>query len=196
MEARIIKTGELRAVDGLNEREFEFVISNESVDRHGTVVRADGLSLEDYERNPIVAYNHNTHGGDPDTIIGTSKAWREGTETIARLTLEPEGENPIADKVARKLKNGTLRSASIGFMAEAGHWGSERNGEDPDVFYFDRTSLHEWSVVSVPSNKDAVKRSDESIERYLADHPKEEPQKGMSIETRAKFRERRNKTHR
>lgn len=195
MEARIIKTGELRAVEGLGEREYEFVISNESVDRHGTVVRAEGLRFDDYEKNPVVAYNHLTWTSDPDTIIGTSKVWKEGAQTIARLTLEPEGENAIADKVAKKLENGTLRAASIGFMAEAGHWGAERDGEDPNVYYFDRASLHEWSVVSVPSNKEALKRSDESVQEYLKEHPKEVERKGMSVETKAKFRKRRNKIH-
>ena len=187
METRLIRTGELRNSAELPERTYEFVISNESVDRHGTIVKADGLDLSDYKRNPVVAYNHLTWTSDPDTIIGTSEVRQEGSETIAVLTLE-EG-NPLADKVARKLANGTLRAASIGFQAQEGRWGDETRGEDPNVFVFTKASLHEWSVVSVPSNKDALKRNAEAIEDFKASVPKPvEERKGMSLRTKETFR--------
>ena len=55
---------------------------------------------------------------------------------------------------------GSINAVSVGFAAtEPGHWGQERAGEDPDVYYYNGQELMEVSVVNVPSNPDAVKRS-------------------------------------
>jgi HK97 family phage prohead protease len=149
-------TPEIRAINP-ESRSIEFVISTESIDSHRTVFKLDGWDLEAYRANPVVSYNHNALGPDPDTIIGTSELRIENGELIAKLDLE-EG-NPISDKVLRKLKNGTLRAASVGAIIEEGRWGDRSIGEDPDVLYFTKHRLMEWSVVSIPSNSDAMKRS-------------------------------------
>lgn len=162
-------TPEIRSVDVEN-RTVDFTISTEKVDRHGTVWRLDGWQLDEYRANPVVSYNHNVHSSDPDMIIGTSEIRIEDGQVIARLALE--SDNPVADKVLRKLKNGTLRSASIGAIVEEAHWGIRNNDEDPDILYFTRQSLVEWSVVSVPSNTEAVKRST-AEEEFISSIPKE-----------------------
>lgn len=159
MEAQLIKRSinpEIRAINP-EQRTIDFVISTERVDSYGTVFKMDGWDLESYRSNPVVAYNHYALGPDPDGIIGTSEVRIENNELVATLTLE-EG-NPTADKVLRKLQNGTLRGASIGAIILDGHWGVRSSGEDPDVLYFTKQRLVEWSVVSIPSNPDAVKRS-------------------------------------
>lgn len=174
---------EIRSIDP-EKRTVEFVISTEKVDRHGTVWKLDGWQLDEYRANPIVSYNHNTSSSDPDLIIGTSEVRIEDGKLVATLSLE-EG-NEVADKVLRKLQNGTLRSASIGALIHDGHWGKRANEEDPDVLYFTRQSLLEWSVVSVPSNTEAVKRSaaDEDI---LKDFPKEETIRAVCVDHQARF---------
>ena len=156
--------GMVRALGEEDSRTVEFVISNETTDRHGTVFMADGWNLDQYRNNPIVAYQHQTTGGlftgdNPDTIIGTSEVRLEGTQLIARATFEPAEINPLAEKIYRKILAGTLRAASVGAIPEAGHWGVEEAGENPDTFYFTRQTLLEWSVVNIPSNPDALKRN-------------------------------------
>jgi len=159
---------------------FEFVISDETPDRHGTVLKMSGWDLGDYEKNPIVAYQHEVHAGffsdrtDPDQVIGTSQVFVENDQLIGRVTFEPADINPLADKIRRKIIHGTLRTASVGFNPTSGHWGNERNGENPDLFYFDGQSLLEWSVVNIPSNPNAVKRNMEVLNRFDPDHFKPE----------------------
>lgn len=187
---KIVRTAELRAANN-EERTYEFVISTEDVDRHGTVFKADGWNFDHYRKNPVVAYNHNTHSNDPDDIIGTSEIRQEGTTTIGVLTLEPEGENPKADKVARKIANGTLKMASVGASIHDGHWGDKRDNENENVFYFTKQELHEWSVVTIGSNREALKRSDADIEEFMNEH---KPAKLKSIEF-DKARRKRNNIH-
>ena len=159
MESQLINrtiSPEIRSINA-ESRSIDFVISTESVDSQRTVFKIDGWDLSAYRANPVVAYNHYALGPDPDGIIGTSEVRIENNQLVATLTLE-EG-NRTADKVFRKLQNGTLRGASIGAIIEDGHWGNRANGEDPEILYFTKQRLMEWSVVSIPSNPDAVKRS-------------------------------------
>lgn len=159
MEKQLIKriiSPEIRAVEG-EERTYDFIISTETPDTYGTVFLIDGWDLTRYNSNNVVIYNHHAHSPDPDTGIGTSVVRIENKQLIARLTLE-EG-NPIADKVKRKLDNGSLKGASIGAMPHEGRWGNRDAGENSDMIYFTKHELVEWSVCLVPSNPDALKRS-------------------------------------
>jgi len=145
-----------RAIEGQS-RSYDFVISTEDVDMHGTIFKADGIDLSRYANNNIVTYGHpDFNSSNPDEVIGTSEIRTEGNDTIARLTLEPEGDNPIADKVARKIAAGTLKMASIRAVPTEAEY-QERNGQDVKVFTAWR--LIDWGIVSHGSNPAALARS-------------------------------------
>jgi HK97 family phage prohead protease len=189
MESQLIKrtiNPEIRAIDA-DKRTIDFVISTERVDSYGTVFKIDGWELDAYRTNPVVAYNHHVLGPDPDLIIGTSDVRVEDGQLVATLSLE-EG-NSVADKVLRKLKNGTLRGASIGAVIHEGRYGKRDIGEDPDTIYFTRMSLVEWSVVSIPSNPDALKRS-ASEELVINSIPKPTEEKNSRADSRDEIRAR------
>lgn len=158
---------EVLSVDEEN-RAIDFVITSEAVDSYGTVFRMNGWDLERYRSNPIVTYNHWDHTANPDDVIGTSELRIENGKLIARTFFEngdPEGDdNKKADKVFRKAKKGTLRGASISAMIYEADYGNEERGEDPDVLYFSRQTLVAWSVVTVPSNPEALSRSHKQME--------------------------------
>ncbi len=145
-------------------RTATFEISNESVDSYRTVFFSDGWDFTRYNNNPVVFYQHGTHSVDPDMLIGTSRIYQEDKRTYAEVTFESAEDNPLAEKVFRKVKNGTLRGASVGFNVLEGRWGEKKAGEDPDVIYFTRIELLEWSIVTVPSNPETLKRNAQSIE--------------------------------
>ncbi len=154
---------ECRGVN-VESRTAEFVISTESIDRHGTVFKLAGWELDNYNRNPIVGYNHVVSGDNPDTIIGTSRVYQDGDALIGEVTFEREGNNPIADKVFNKINDGILKMASVGAIPHEYRYGDDKKGEDRDVVYFTRQELIEWSVVSAGSNKDAFKRSADQVD--------------------------------
>lgn len=162
--------GEIRkfAEDVEETRTVEFIISDESKDRHGTVLKSENWNLDNFNKNGIVGYQHNVHGGDmcsgpnPDDVIGKGYAYRENGKIIGRVTFEPADINPLAEKIFRKVLFGSLRATSVGFLPVGeGKWGEgdeARNGSNP-TYYFAGQELLEFSIVNIPSNPNAVGRS-------------------------------------
>lgn len=189
-EERIIRRWQdapvIRKVDE-EKRTIEFVASDNSVDSYGTVLPVDKWNLSRYEKNGIVGYMHDVYGdswtksADPDDIIGKGVAFVEDDQLIVRITFEPKELNERADKIWRKIQFGTLNAVSVGFVATAkGHKGDEERGENPDVYYYGGQELLEVSVVNIPSNANALRRSIEQeqatwdIEEKKIDMPSEE----------------------
>ncbi len=148
-------------------RTIEFIASDESRDSHGTVLPVDKWDLERFNNNGIVGYQHNVYGDmcgndDPDRVIGVGKARIEDGKLIVAVTFEPADLNQLAEKIFRKLLLGTLKAVSVGFAPTAkGYWGDgeeSRDGSNP-TYYFDGQELLELSVVNIPSNKNALKKS-------------------------------------
>lgn len=172
----------VREIPKGDSRTVEFIISNSSRDRHNTILNQDGWKLDNYMRNPVVGYNHNVYGGGlftkgtPDDIIGKSEVFKEGNNLIGKVTFEPADLNPTAEKIYQKIKFGTLRSASVGFMeAGTGKFGEndQAEGKENETYYFAGQELLEWSIVNIPSNPSAVKRDnykeptlDEVLNKY------------------------------
>jgi HK97 family phage major capsid protein/HK97 family phage prohead protease len=131
---------------------FEYVMSEESVDRMGDVIQADGWDLADFKRNPIGLFNHHA-----DAIIGRWENVRVlGRQLRARFVFAEEGTSQIAD-TARKLWNQKiLRGASVGFQAVK----REPLHKDADPhfgpFRYLKQQLLECSLVSVPANPNAL----------------------------------------
>lgn len=156
----------------IEKRIAEFVISTEAVDTYGTVFRIDGWDLSLYEQNPVVLYAHQSWSADPDVIIGRGEVFVEDGQLIGRVIFESGETNQLAEKVFRKVEAGILRMASIGANVREAHWGVESYGEDPDVLYFDKMDLLEWSIVPIGSNPEALKRSTEALEDLKQRFPK------------------------
>lgn len=150
--------------ESLGERKWRFIISNETLDRHGTVIKMDGWRLKNYSLNGIVAYGHITNSGIPDYIIGKGIAYIEKKNLIGEVELEPADINELAVKIDKKLEFGTLRTTSVGFLPYSWSWGIEKDGEDPNILYFRDQDLLEWSIVDIPSNPSAT-----MIDRALGD---------------------------
>ena len=169
MEDKILRrwqeTPEIRKVDE-EKRTVEFVASDNSVDSYGTVLPVDKWDLRRYASNGIVGYMHDVYGdswtksADPDDVIGKGTAFVEDDKLIVRIAFEPADLNEKADKIFRKLQFGSLHAVSVGFRATAkGHKGDEERGENPNVYYYGGQELLEVSVVNIPSNANALKRS-------------------------------------
>ena len=174
MEDKILRrwqeSPEIRKVDEEN-RTVEFVASDNSVDSYHTVIPVDKWDLTRYQNNGIVGYMHDVYGdswtksADPDDIIGKGEAFIEEDKLIVRITFEPKELNERADKIFRKIQFGSLHAVSVGFRAtKKGHMGDEERGEDPNVYYYAGQELLEVSVVNIPSNANALKRSMEEEE--------------------------------
>jgi hypothetical protein len=182
---------EVRQIDS-EDRIREFVISNERRDSHGTVIKLDGWKLEDYNRGGAFYYQHLTGGFDdpnPDNALGPGSAYIEGDKLIGKAIFETADINPLAEKIMRKVDYGTLSSTSVGFMPLSGHWGVERNNEDPETYYFTESILKEFSIVHIPSNPDAIKKSMEVFDWYMGKKCDEHNSEGFRKDYRRKVNE-------
>lgn len=158
--------GDLPA-DAAESRIIPFILSTSTKDRHGTVLNQDNWQLDNYRKNPVVAYQHMLSGGlctdpNPDNIIGKSVGIGvEGGHLFANAQFEDAVMNPLAEKIFRKILFGSLSRSSVGFLEVGeGKYGDndEAQGRDNETYYFSGQELLEWSVVNIPSNPDAGKR--------------------------------------
>jgi len=157
--------------DVAESRIIPFILSTNKRDRHGTVLNQDNWFLENYRKNPIVAYQHNITGDlctgpDPDNIIGKSiRTEIEGRpgerQLVAYAQFESGDINPLAEKIFRKVLFGSLSRCSVGFIEIGqGHYGNgdEAKGAENETYYFEGQELVEWSIVALPSNPDTGRR--------------------------------------
>jgi len=151
---------EIRAVNE-EERSVVFVASTSTVDSYGTVIPVDKWDLSRFEKNGVIGYQHDIYySDDPDNVIGRGEAYIQDDALLVKVYFEPADLNPKADKVFRKIVFGSISAVSVGFRANTkGHWGNDLAGEDPNIYYYNGQTLLEVSVVNIPSNPDAVKRS-------------------------------------
>jgi hypothetical protein len=153
-------------------RTVRFVISTDAKDRHGTRLNMKGWDLDKFNRNPIVGYQHNVYGDNmcvppnPDDVLGPARAWVEnvgGRDVLmGEVTFEKADINPNAEKIFRKVLNGTLRATSVGFLEK----GEGRKVQDKDAngkvigetYEFAGQELLEFSIVNIPSNPEATRK--------------------------------------
>lgn len=125
---------------------FEFVLSDESVDRMGDVIYADGWDLKDFQKNPVALFGH-----DHAKPIGVWKNVRvEGKKLLGKLQLAVEGTSAEIDTIRKLVEQRILKAVSVGFSP------IEYNQRSDGGYNFIKQSLHETSLVSVPANANAL----------------------------------------
>lgn len=157
-----------RSVDE-DKRTALFCISDETEDRHRTIVKMDGWDLSDYNNNPVVLWGHKSYTDNPDMVLGTGRVYREGDKLMGEVTFESAEVNPLAEKVFQKIIAGTIRMTSVGFDPSEYRWGYSDLDEDPDKFYYVKQSLLEFSIVPIGSNPNAlIEKSLEAVNKHKA----------------------------
>ena len=138
----VLKAGHQSDADPL-----EFVLSDESVDRMGDVIRADGWDLTAFKKNPVALFGH-SH----DQILGVWENVRvEGKKLMGRLKLAKPGTSPLIDTVRSLIDQRILKAVSVGFQPIEAEPRKSGGGYD-----FIKSALHEVSLVSVPANPNAL----------------------------------------
>jgi len=125
-------------------------LGNEIIDRDGDVVLSTAYDMENFKKNAIILYQHDRH-----TPIGVASEFSIGTkglEITATIYKDMSKEAYVG------IKNGILKTFSIGFRGKDGHYNPET-----DVFYYTDVELHEVSVVSIPANQDSLFSVEETV---------------------------------
>jgi HK97 family phage prohead protease len=131
---------------------FDFCCSSERTDRYGDVIVVSGIDLQNFYRNNVALFNHNSNAP-----IGTWENMRvESNELRGRLKLAPEGASPRIDEIRALVKAKVLKSTSIGFLPVESEPVVNSSGNRTGGTKFLRSELVEVSLVAVPANSDAV----------------------------------------
>ena len=153
-----------------DERTITFVASDSTRDSAGTVLNQDNWDLTRFNSNGIIGYQHKVYGGwddtdNPDNVIGKGHAYVEDGKLMVDITFEPKEINELAEKIYQKVLFGSLRAVSVGFLPIGkGRFGE---GADAETYYFAGQQLLEVSVVNIPANPNALRKSMEAESDFL-----------------------------
>jgi HK97 family phage prohead protease len=137
---------------GAEQDTIEVVASDETVDRYGDIIRAEGWQLQDFKRNPVVLFAH-----DSTQPVGTApRVWREGKQLRALIKLAAQGTSELIDLVRSLIAQKVLRAVSVGFRPTV-EPNRIRDAEDRVTgFEFIGQELLELSIVAVGANPEAL----------------------------------------
>lgn len=131
---------------------LDFTVSNESLDRYGEIISANGWQLANYKRNPVFQNAHQY--GDIIHTLGKALITDvAGSELVQRVQFAVEA-NPIARIAYALYKDGFLNAVSVGFVPL--RW---EDGGPKSKFrrrYLEQELL-EVSAVAIPANPDALR---------------------------------------
>jgi HK97 family phage prohead protease/HK97 family phage major capsid protein len=149
---------------------YDFVLSDETTDRMGDVVKADGWVLTNFKKNPIALFGHNS-----SFPIGTWSNLRvEGGKLVGKLVLASRGTSARIDELLSLIEQGILRAVSVGFIPLKSEPIDEKRPYDGLRFL--KQELLECSLVSVPANPAALQMakslniSDETLSLAFGEH--------------------------
>ena len=144
------------AVKSIDEeaRKATFVISTDEKDRTGEVVE-QSWDLENYKKNPIVLFGHDA--SKPGYVLGKATeivSDKDGDKNITLGTVQfaEEGTSEDADTVWKLVKQGILRTVSVGFIPHT----FKKLADDDDTDVLADNELLEFSIVPIPANPSAV----------------------------------------
>ena len=149
MQSPVIKTTTSPSV-----RDSTFVLSDETSDRYGDIISADGWELEAFRSNPVALFGH-----DHSFPIGTWKDVHVDKKTKSlRGTLAVEkGASPRIDEIGRLVEAGVLKAVSVGFRpTKKPEPLKDKDGNETYGVRFVGQELLETSVVSIPANPNAL----------------------------------------
>lgn len=128
-----------------------FVLSDESLNSHGTWVKTSGINLERFKKNPVMLWSH-------DPCFPPIGKWEniriEGDKLLADAVFDKNDE--LAQIFKRKVEEGLLKACSIGFYAKK--FSSDVADIKPGQRYetIVEAELVECSLCSVGSNENAM----------------------------------------
>ena len=142
----------------LLDNSYDILISTASVDSDKDTIEQDGWILDRYLKNPVVMWAHDYYGQTPSGGVPVGKSNKitlDRQGLISNFTFrKPANEHDFVLVVQAAWEDEVLRAGSVGFAPVEWTRNEERGGID-----FQKQELLEWSIVSIPANPDALRRS-------------------------------------
>lgn len=135
----------------MDELDIEFVLSDNSVNSYGYVIKTSGIQTERYEKNAVMFFNHR----DYNEPIGKWKIRFDGDRLLGKPCFAKNDEQ--AQSIKKKVEAGVINGTSIGVRP------LELSQKPKDLVAgqtratVTKCELFEVSFVGVPANANAVR---------------------------------------
>jgi HK97 family phage prohead protease len=133
------------------ERTLVFTISTASVDRMGDTINVNGWKLDEYKKNPVVLWAHDSSSLP---LARANRVWIDGEKLKAEAEFTPPGVARFNDTVFELYRTGFMKATSVGFAPLKYSLSDDpkrRSGID-----FLEQNLLEFSCCTVPANPEAL----------------------------------------
>ena len=138
--------------DVVDARRRSVVIAANERARTAPEIDLAGLGFDNYRRNPVVMWAHDSTGRSPSggLPIGRTLSIRRSAEGGIVAEFEFLEDDPFAQRIRNAWDRGFLQAASISWLPVETI--PAEGGGIRDI----RSELLEWSIVSVPADPDAL----------------------------------------
>jgi hypothetical protein len=145
-------------------RTVKFVITTGAIDRDGDTIKVEGWDVKNWLKAgaPILW----GHDGSQYPVAAGKALVKSGGALHATAQFPPAGVSERSDTLFNLIRTiGVPGATSVGFMPKKGKyaWNEERGGID-----FEEQELLEFSIVSIPSNPEAVMRMSKDFAKAAA----------------------------
>lgn len=188
----------LKYHEGLEERVVQFRFTDTTVDRDGDVIKSSGVDLSQYKQEPVVLLQHESRKFPVGRTLKV-KYRKEENDIVGWILffdneIDPTG---LSDATFRMVDNGALNTGSIGFEAEPKDVRKpspeerEQYGMGDYGLVFDKITLLEFSIVTIPANPNARQIATAKSLKFYSDPVIDELRKtgAMSDEVHAQITE-------
>lgn len=156
-------------------RTVTFVGTKETPDRTGDIVRAGGIELENFGKNSVFLWNHNS---DIPAIGKITSVTHSGNGLLFDVKFDGPEVDEFADQIFQKFVSGTLSAVSIGFIPKDIEPIFSNQGELVGLDIL-RSELLELSAVNIPAHQDALAAGMDKKYTHLLDS---EGEKALNLE--------------
>ena len=141
-------------------RTISYLVSDETVDRMGDIIKVKGWDLNQYKRNPVVLWSRDGKNVPPIGKAGNVRRRYGPARLTADIEFAPKEAFEFADTIYQLAAGGFIRATSVGFMPteaeEIDEKKREKLGMGPYGQLYTGAELMEISVVAVPANPSAL----------------------------------------
>lgn len=143
--------GRVAEISADQSRLIRYVFSDPSVARDGHTIAADAWRLDNFKRNPVFLWAHDS--GQPP-IGRVVEIGRRGENLVGAVEYARPEDYPFADTIFRLTKGGFLNATSVGWLPL--DWSRSTDRNRPGGLDFTDVELIEISQVPVPAAPGAL----------------------------------------
>jgi len=131
-----------------------FIASTDDVDRYSDIIDQKGWQLDNYKKNPVILFNHNSQA------LPIGKGYPKIQNGKLMIDVEFDTDDELGAKIARKVKSGFMSAVSVGFnpkkQIQRNELPTEHKYFGERGMFFQEAELLEVSVVTIPANAAAI----------------------------------------